>query len=577
MVKGDEMTAASESKLIMLATPMRSFAADNATGVVLSVVVLALIATVFLVWRRQWLVRMTLGSSRNTDVRDRVEMLGSGHSDLRTVVASQARWEHALDAAKIGVFDVDLTTGHSVTSAGWVRLMGLADHTEIHDTQAHFLSRVHPDDLKRLEKADQDCIKGLTDRSVCEYRVRFSDGTWRWMRSDAVVAARDGNGRALRLIGAQMDVNDVHAAKEELRRGEEKLRLVLSNAPVGMALISTDGTVHFANKAMADIAQCQQQEIVSKGLAGIFIGRGPDEIKNAISLVHSGKMSTYRSENLLLRRDGSAIWAIVSLAPIGMDSEHLDEFVLLVQDITDKKEIEKLRASFFATVSHEMRTPVTSINGALTLVAGAFSHELGAESKKLIDISIMNSTRLVKLVNEILDLERISDDGVSFDFSDERLGDFVNAAVQQIEPYANKYKVRVETDVHDANCSIRTDRRRLEQVLSNLLSNACKFSKPDGVVRLTTKAVDPQTVSISVIDEGVGIPESFRAKIFEPFSQGHLDHLHSKQGSGLGLSIARKIVVGMGGDISFQSVPGQGTEFWFTCPTAQPATIEGAT
>jgi PAS domain S-box-containing protein len=455
--------------------------------------------------------------------------------------------------------------------------MGLAPNEEVPDTQAHFLGRVHPDDLKRLEKADLDCIKGLTDRSVCEYRVRFPDGSWRWMRSDAVVAARDSSGQALRLIGAQMDVNDIHTTKEKLRRGEEKLRLVLSNAPVGMALISIDGGVHFANKAMADIAQCHQQEIVSQGLGGIFIRRGPDEIKDAITLVHSGKGNIYRSEKLLLRRDGSAIWAIVSLAPISMDSEHRDEFVLLVQDITDKKEIEKLRANFFATVSHEMRTPVTSINGALSLVAGAFSHELSDESKKLIDISIMNSTRLVTLVNEILDLEKISDDGVSFDFSNERLGEVVTAAVRQIEPYASKYKVRVEAHVHDTDCVIRTDRRRLDQVVSNLLSNACKFSKPDGVVRLTTKAFGTGTVSISVTDEGVGIPESFRAKIFEPFSQGHLDHLHSKQGSGLGLSIARKIVVSMGGEISFQSEPGRGTEFWFTCPIASPSAIESAT
>lgn len=568
-----------ESQAIMLTTVIRNFAAERAFGVwlLLSVLVLAAIAAIFFVRRRHRLVRLGAASPRNTDHYQRTDIEVYKTNDPPALTANQARWEHALEAAKVGAFDVDLKTGSSVTSAGWFRLMGLAPGVEIPDTQAHFLSRVHPDDLKRLKKADSDCIRGLTERSVCEYRVRFPDGSWRWMRSDAVVAARDSNGRALRLIGAQTDVNDIHTTKEELRRGEEKLRLVLSNAPVGMALISIDGAVNFANKAMADIAQCRQQEIVSKGLGGIFIGRGPDEIKDAINLVHLGEKNSYRSEKLLLRRDGSAIWAIVSLASIGVDSEHRDEFVLLVQDITDKKEIEKLRANFFATVSHEMRTPVTSINGALTLVTGAFADELGAESKKLIDISIMNSNRLVTLVNDILDLEKISDDGVSFDFSDVRLGEFVNTAAQQIEPYAKKYNVRVDTDVHDADCVMRTDRRRLEQVVSNLLSNACKFSKPDGVVRLATKAVDPQTVSISVVDKGVGIPESFRAKIFEPFAQGHLDHLHSKQGSGLGLSIARKIVVGMGGEISFQSEPGQGTEFWFTCRIASPAAIEAAT
>lgn len=573
------MTGASENSAIIQAILTKTFTAENGIGTLLylSVLILAVITAALFVWCRQRLSRLGVASSRGMDKLRSTDNGVNDYNHLGAMVAIQARWEYALEAAKVGAFDVDLTTGRSVTSAGWFRLMGLAPDEKLPDTQAHFLSRVHPDDLKRLEEADRDCIKGLTDRSVCEYRVRFPNGSWRWMRSDAVVAARDSDGRALRLIGAQTDINDIRATKEELRRGEEKLRLVLSNAPVGIALISNDGAVHFANKALADMAQCRQQEIVSQGLGGIFIGRAPDEIADAITQVHSGKINIYRSEKLLLRRDGSAIWAIVSLAPIGVDAGHRDELVLLVQDITDAKEIEKLRASFFATVSHEMRTPVTSINGALALVAGAFSHELSDEGKKLIDISIMNSTRLVTLVNEILDLEKISDDGVSFEFSNERLEEVITSAVRQIEPYASKYKVRVEADLHDADCVIRTDRRRLEQVISNLLSNACKFSNSDSVVRLITTTVDPETVSISVIDTGVGIPESFRAKIFEPFSQGHLEHLHSKQGSGLGLSIARKIVVGMGGNISFQSKPGQGTEFWFTCRIASPAAIEAVT
>jgi signal transduction histidine kinase/CHASE1-domain containing sensor protein len=239
-------------------------------------------------------------------------------------------------------------------------------------------------------------------------------------------------------------------------------------------------------------------------------------------------------------------------------------------DITEKIKLDQIKRDFIATVSHELRTPLTSIKGALGLL-NAQSHESKPEtSERLIRIALSSSDRLVSLVNDILDMEKINAGRMSHDCKAADLGALMQTAAEQIGPYAQQWKIGVAVDLPEPDQTIWTDEKRILQILANLLSNACKFALKDSTVRLSAEIFATHT-RVSVSNLGAGIPEEFRASIFQPFSQADTSDTRERGGTGLGLNISRQLVEAMGGTIGFDSEPGKETVFWFTCPLADAA------
>ena len=243
-------------------------------------------------------------------------------------------------------------------------------------------------------------------------------------------------------------------------------------------------------------------------------------------------------------------------------------YVAVIRDISERKEVERMKSDFVSTVSHELRTPLTSIAGSLGLLKGGAAGALPERATKLVSIAHSNSERLVRLINDILDIEKIESGKMAFDVRPVPLRQLVGQAIDATRGYAARYGVRLEFESRPDIGPAMADPDRLMQVLSNLLSNAIKYSPRDGCVSVSVSGRGG-LCRISVADRGPGIPEEFRSRIFAKFAQADGSATREKGGTGLGLSIVREIVTRLGGQVSYEDRHGGGTIFHVDLPAAE--------
>ena len=259
------------------------------------------------------------------------------------------------------------------------------------------------------------------------------------------------------------------------------------------------------------------------------------------------------------RKDGSIFPLELSVANASFEQKIL--YSGIVRDITERKELERMKGEFISTVSHELRTPLTSIRGSLGLIAGTMSKDLPEKANKLIDIAYKNCKSLILLINDLLDIDKIAAGKMRFNLTVEPLQNLIEQCIEFNIPYADKYNVKIEQEPMAEDLKVEVDAERFRQAFSNLFSNAIKFSDKGEVVRVYS-CVNNNKIRICVQDTGAGIPEEFRSSIFGKFSQANSSDTRIKGGTGLGLHITKKIVEYMGGTIGFNSEVGEGTIFW---------------
>jgi PAS domain S-box-containing protein len=261
-----------------------------------------------------------------------------------------------------------------------------------------------------------------------------------------------------------------------------------------------------------------------------------------------------------LRKDRSEFPVEIMLSPL-----ESAEGILVIRDISARKRIERLKDEFVSTVSHELRTPLTSISGSLGLLAGQWASKLPESAARLLAIAHTNSQRLVRLINDILDIEKLESGHVVFNFSQVAVRTLVEHAIEDNRGFAESYGVRVRLDTDSADLDVNADPDRLAQVVTNLLSNAIKFSPADGEV-LIAVTKNENRVRITVRDHGSGVPDDFKLHIFEKFAQADATNTRQKSGTGLGLSIVKQIVERLGGKVGFDDPPGGGAAFYVELP-----------
>jgi PAS domain S-box-containing protein len=339
---------------------------------------------------------------------------------------------------------------------------------------------------------------------------------------------------------------------------EFRLRSVLDRATDAIFLVSRDGMVRLANDAASRLFGMPIDEFIGQPIASRLAG------------LHDGS-----SEVVAVRADGSRFPGDLS---IGGDGHRANETVYILRDATERNRLAQLKSEFVSTVSHELRTPLTSIRGSLGLVVAGAAGELPPKARQFLEIAHNNSGRLVHLVNDILDIEKI--ESGNLEFQRERLPahDIIEQAIKANQAYADQFGVGFRaTATLDDGIDVFADMARIQQVMSNLMSNAAKFSPSGHDVEIAATA-DRDSVRISVRDHGPGIPASFRHRIFQRFAQADSSDQRQKGGTGLGLSITKAIVEHHGGSIGFDTAAGGGTEFWFTLPrmSAVPAAQDPA-
>jgi signal transduction histidine kinase len=218
-----------------------------------------------------------------------------------------------------------------------------------------------------------------------------------------------------------------------------------------------------------------------------------------------------------------------------------------------------------------LRTPLTSIYGSLSLLASGGGGELPADTHKLILVAHQSTERLVRLINDILDIEKIASGLMNYNLTRQPFGPIVQQAVDATEAYASQFGVALAVEDLSDEAIVNADADRISQVIVNLLSNAIKFSTPGSCVRVRMSVL-PTQARLAVIDHGQGISDSFRTRIFQRFSQSDGSDKRQKGGTGLGLSICKSIVEQHNGRIDYVSVVGRGTEFFFDLPLVTGST-----
>lgn len=476
------------------------------------------------------------------------------------------RWDSALTGAQIGIFEIDLRTGRSIVSETWKTMMGVAEEPDM-DWQAEWRARVHPEDIASVQESDRACIEGRIERSLTRYRLRNRQGSgWSWMCSDAVAGAKDESGRALRLIGTQTDVTELKAAEDELKRSVGQFQSLFENAPIGKAIITTDGRLAKVNAAFCDLFGYSEEDLLWTSIERLTHPKDITKDADMFRSIASGDLSSYRIEKRFLRSDGSDIWGLLSVAAMVDSNGSPERIISQIVDLTEHRKTAELKREFVATASHELRTPLTSILGAFDLLFEVISDDMPREAGRLIHIAKTNAKRLRHLVDDILDFEKMAAGEMKYKIASHEIRELLEESVIASQAQVQEFGVRFNISSPDAVLDCQIDPGRFQQVISNLLSNAVKFSDPDTEIKIQYE-VENSFVRVSVSNTGEPIPKYFQNKLFEPFSQVPTLTTKGQNGTGLGLSICKKIVEKMGGEIGFENVD-RTTTFWFTVPIA---------
>jgi len=336
------------------------------------------------------------------------------------------------------------------------------------------------------------------------------------------------------------------AANAALAESRGRLQSVLDHARDPILLLDGADRVQLANAA-AEQFHLPLTDVVGQRVQVLIPGFG------------------HRQGEVLARRgDNSTFPAELSMGHYEQDGE--SGCVCVVRDVTERRRLDEMKNEFVSTVSHELRTPLTSIRAALGLVTGGVAGALPEAMRELLDIAHKNAERLVLLVNDILDIEKI--EAGRIEFRRERISarHLLEQAVSANRSYAAQFSLRLEMAGDPAaDAEVYADPQRIQQVLTNLLSNAAKFSPAGGVVEVSL-VVDAGSAIFRVRDHGLGIPQEFRGRIFQRFAQADSSDVRQKGGTGLGLSISRAIVEHHAGQIGFEDAEGGGTCFFFSLP-----------
>lgn len=274
-------------------------------------------------------------------------------------------------------------------------------------------------------------------------------------------------------------------------------------------------------------------------------------------------------EEVFLREDGAEDWLRYELRPWYKQKGELGGLIMFTEVITERKQMDSMKSDFISTVNHELRTPLTSIQGSLGLLKELCAKDLSEQGRKLLNLSYDNCERLTFLVNDILDMEKIMAGKMEYYIETLSLNKLVQEIIEQNGGYADKYQVTFNVKNKFKKAKVDVDANRFNQALTNLLSNAAKFSPSGGVVDVVIQKESATHVRISVQDHGVGIPKQFRDKVFERFAQADSSATRAKGGTGLGLSITKTIVEAFNGSISFHTEVDVGTTFYIILPLSQ--------
>ncbi len=448
-------------------------------------------------------------------------------------------------------------------------------------------SVLHPDDLAGYHAALLAHIKGETPRLECEYRYRGAAGEWRWVRQYGI-ALRRPNGRAYRMVGATTDITEIKqrevelaAARAEAEHTRKHMQELLDNMRDGVGSARANGNYITSNQAMFELVNIPRDQIVAlRTMQNIWRYQYENNLVPRTAATADEHVAA--QFELFTRGDGSpqirqrpdGTWVERSFQRMPDDSR-----LVVVRDITELKQREselarerdaaqvanQAKSTFLATMSHEIRTPMNGVLGMLEVL----EHQGLSETQRAIVATMRSSaSALLRIIDDVLDFSRIEAGRLDLEEAPFKLSELVNGTVEALRQQALDKSLRLTAELAPGSAdALIGDPVRVRQILFNLLGNALKFTQTGSIhVRAAAMPLGEGhcNVTLTVIDTGIGIGAVERARLFQPFAQADSSTTRRFGGSGLGLSIVRRLAQLMGGDVQVQSKLGIGSEFTVT-------------
>ena len=404
-----------------------------------------------------------------------------------------------------------------------------------------------------------------------ESRIRRLDGHVRYVRSYGVPVEYDGQQAAQMVVS---DITDKKRALAALERSERRFWALFERAGIGIILSTHDGRILETNPALQKMLDYTADELREMNYREITHHEDVGIQSQFYRQIHEGKIDRYRLEKRYLRKDGKKIWGSLTMAVIRDDSGAVEYMIGMVEDISSRKKTEEelvaaqskaeemtlLKSSFLTNMSHEIRTPLTGIIGFAAILEDEVDHE----QKELVQLIEQSGQRLLQTLNAILDLSTLESGTMQLKPQQLDVVDEVLTQVHYLDPKAKEKNLYLNIATTANKIYANIDRDSLDRVLTNLISNAIKFTREGGVT--VSVESEHQDLVIKVADTGIGISEPFMPHLFEAFRQESTGMTRTYEGTGLGLTITKRLINFLGGEIRVDSVLGEGSEFTIRFP-----------
>jgi PAS domain S-box-containing protein len=505
-------------------------------------------------WDERSRIYRIVGSSININDRKRLEL---------ALKASENRLDNILTTANASIVSFRVFANrdweYEYQSIGCETLFGYTA-AEIVTDKMLWMSRVFADDRDKVIYPHFESIFAERTFAV-EYRFHHKDGSLRWI-SAIYSSHRDEVANCWIVTGVSIDISDRKRAEEALQQSETLFRTLSESAPVGIFRTDAQGKNIYSNPRCQAICGFTFEEALGDGWMQ-FIHPEDLEVVFPQWTLFLTTNQEFRTQVRYVHTDATVRFCRLMAVPIFSESGELMGNVGTVEDITESRAIEKMKNEFISIVSHELRTPLASIRGSLGLLAAGVLKEQPESAQQMLEIASSETERLVRLVNDILDLERLESNKVTLVKQWCDATKILRQSVETVQPLATENNIALV--MLPSSIAIWIDPDRIIQTLVNLIGNAIKFSSRDSKVTVSVECLTDQ-ILFKVQDQGRGIPDGKLESIFERFQQVDATDSRQKGGTGLGLAICKSIVQQHGGKIWVESTLGKGSIFYFTIP-----------
>lgn len=515
-------------------------------------------------------------SKSNEFMHSSTGLLGQHGASVHGITAEQKRRAHAeerLNLALLGsrqaIWDSDVETGDVYLSEHWEVLLGRPPQATTLPL-IYLLDLVHPDDREGAAQAMLDLVKSASDEPLLhEHRVRHASGRWIWISSYGKVTRRAADGFVLRVTGINSDISYRKGIESELLRQLALAQAVIEAMPMPVAISSTDLGEQRTNRAW----ERQREEARVAGIT--------DDVPTEAGGLEAADLEIRASGRpLRLRRrmrhpSGDDIELQFDKTPVLDEQGEVSAILTVTSDFTQLAAVERAaeaasraKDDFLAMISHELRTPLSAIQGALDLLAGPLAQQLPEQARMLSTTALVSTKRLGRLIDDLLDTEKIKRGRLRLRLRLLDLTEIVRQSVEANQPYTQQFAVSLSLVTPPEAVVVHADRDRLQQVLTNLISNAARYSRPGDAIDVGI-SVEGSQVRVTVRDHGPGVAPEQRQQLFEKFAQfshSTLQRGQQQQGLGLGLSISRALIEQHGGRIGYDNAVNGGALFWFELP-----------